>query len=215
MKKNIVILSIISLLSISYNAFSQNENSNIQDVLNDFKNISGSFNQVQNNNNKAKTMNGTFSFAQPNKFIWEYKKPMHQIIQSDGNKIYLYDKDLQQISIKSTNEAMKSSPIAIFFNNKEWINKFNYSSVNKNTWTKNLPINNVHTWIVLKPKEKDSIYKNLSIGLEKNKSLTPKFLTFQDNLGNDGYIEFNNINKKNFNERDFKFNIPKGIDVIE
>jgi outer membrane lipoprotein carrier protein len=46
------------------------------------------------------TSSGTFTFARPGKFIWAYDKPYAQILQADGDKLYVYDKDLNQVTVR-------------------------------------------------------------------------------------------------------------------
>ena len=58
---------------------------------------------------------GNFLFARPGKFIWSYQKPYEQVLQADGEKLYIYDKDLNQITIKTLGNAIGSSPAAILF----------------------------------------------------------------------------------------------------
>ncbi len=50
---------------------------------------------------------GTFEFARPGKFIWTYEKPYEQLLQADGEKLYIYDKDLNQVTVRSW--AMRSA----------------------------------------------------------------------------------------------------------
>src|SRR5680860_540502 len=59
--------------------------------------------QVKMMDGTAKVSNvssGSFSFARPGKFIWTYQKPYEQLLQADGDKLYIFDKDLNQVTIK-------------------------------------------------------------------------------------------------------------------
>ena len=58
---------------------------------------------------------GTFVFARPGKFIWTYVKPYEQLLQADGDQLYIYDKDLNQVTVKKLGNALGSSPAAILF----------------------------------------------------------------------------------------------------
>ena len=58
---------------------------------------------------------GTFLFSRPGKFIWTYSKPYEQVLQADGTRLYVYDKDLNQVTIKKLGDALGSSPAAILF----------------------------------------------------------------------------------------------------
>ena len=62
---------------------------------------------------------GTFIFARPGKFIWTYTKPYEQVLQADGDKLYIYDKDLNQVTTKKLGNALGSSPAAILFGSND------------------------------------------------------------------------------------------------
>ena len=217
---------IIIALSIFNNAYANSSTANLKTKVNpineiaNFESVSGSFLQLQNTGNKSKEFNGIFSFQKPNKFIWEYQKPFKQIIQSDGKKLYIYDKDLKQVTTKNLDESISSSPIALFLNDKNWNKYFSSTTSEKNSITisnnqldrldKNI-VSKINKWILLKPKAKDSIYQYLSVGTINS---VPQILIFQDNLGNSGVIQINNLINQKFKQNDFNFIIPKGVDII-
>ena len=62
---------------------------------------------------------GTFMFARPGKFIWMYQKPYEQLLQADGENLYIYDKDLNQVTVKKLGNALGSSPAAILFGSND------------------------------------------------------------------------------------------------
>ena len=64
---------------------------------------------------RAQESSGTFAFARPGKFIWLYQQPYEQLLQADGEKLYMYDKDLNQVTVKLLGTALSSSPAAILF----------------------------------------------------------------------------------------------------
>ncbi len=56
---------------------------------------------------------GKLVFSRPGKFRWEYEKPYEQIIVGDGEKLWVYDKDLNQVTVKKLEGALGSSPAAL------------------------------------------------------------------------------------------------------
>ncbi len=46
-------------------------------------------------------------FARPGKFIWTYQKPYEQVLQADGDQLYIYDKDLNQVTVKQTGQRAR------------------------------------------------------------------------------------------------------------
>jgi outer membrane lipoprotein carrier protein len=95
----------------------------------------GEFSQRQVKNSageKAKVSSpasGTFVFARPGKFIWTYTKPYEQVLQADGDKLYIYDKDLNQVTVKKLGDALGSSPAAILFGSNDLEKNFTLSEV--------------------------------------------------------------------------------------
>ena len=74
----------------------------------------GEFSQGQvKGGDKARITNlasGTFIFSRPGKFIWTYKKPYEQVLQADGTNLYIYDKDLNQVTVKKTRQCTGFQP---------------------------------------------------------------------------------------------------------
>src|SRR5205085_8434628 len=67
----------------------------------------------------APVSTGTFVFSRPGKFIWQYEKPYAQLLQADGDQLYIYDKDLNQVTVKKLGNALGSSPAAILFGSND------------------------------------------------------------------------------------------------
>jgi hypothetical protein len=86
---------------------------------------------VKNTNGEAPKVStpasGTFVFARPGKFIWTYVKPYEQVLQADGDKLYIYDKDLNQVTVKKLGDALGSSPAAILFGSNDLEKNFTLS----------------------------------------------------------------------------------------
>ena len=66
--------------------------------------------QVRTSGKPGKTSSGTFVFARPGKFIWTYQKPYEQLLQADGDTLYLYDKDLNQVTTRKLGGALGRPP---------------------------------------------------------------------------------------------------------
>ena len=62
---------------------------------------------------------GTMQFSRPGKFRWEYDKPYEQIIVGDGARVWLYDKDLNQVTVRRFDRALGSSPAALLAGSNE------------------------------------------------------------------------------------------------
>jgi outer membrane lipoprotein carrier protein len=147
---------------------------------------------------------GTFVFARPGKFIWTYQKPYEQLLQADGEKLYIYDKDLNQVTIKRLGNALGSSPAAILFGSND---------LEKNFALKEAGVKDGLEWLVATPKAKDTNFDSIAIGLKNG---APEAMELRDAFGQTSVLTFTKFEKNPpLGATQFKFVMPKGADVIE
>lgn len=152
---------------------------------------------------KGANSSGTFMFARPGKFIWSYEKPYSQVLQADGDKLYVYDKDLNQVTVRSLGGALGASPAAILFGSND---------LDKNFTLRDAGVKGGIDWLELTPKAKDTQFETVGIGF-KDGNL--QAMELHDVFGNVTLLTFLNIQKNPPIKGDtFKFNVPKGADVI-
>ncbi|MBB5408104.1 outer membrane lipoprotein carrier protein [Paraburkholderia sp. MM5496-R1] len=152
---------------------------------------------------KPTTSSGTFMFARPGKFIWQYEKPYSQLLQADGDKFYVYDKDLNQVTVRPLGNALGASPAAILFGSND---------LDKNFSLRDAGVKAGIDWLELTPKAKDTQFERVGIGF-KDGNL--EAMELHDVFGNVTLLTFSNIQKNPQLPPDaFKFTVPKGADVI-
>ena len=172
------------------------------------KSARGEFTQHQvkkNANSKASApSSGTFVFARPGKFIWTYTKPYDQVLQADGEQLYIYDKDLNQVTVKKLGDALGSSPAAILFGSNDLEKNFTLSEAAARDGLE---------WLDAKPKAKDTAFEQISIGLRNG---TPEAMELRDAFGQTSVLAFKKFEKNpSLGAQQFKFEMPKGADVIK
>lgn len=149
------------------------------------------------------TSSGIFIFARPGKFIWTYQKPYEQILQADGDKLYIYDKDLNQVTTKSLGNALGSSPAAILFGSND---------LEKNFVLKEGQAKDGMEWLDATPKAKDTTFDHIGIGLRDG---LPQAMELRDSFGQVSLLTFKNFVKNpSLSAGQFKFVVPKGADVL-
>lgn len=162
--------------------------------------------QVKMVDGASKTSNsasGTFVFSRPGKFIWSYTKPYEQVLQADGEKLYIYDKDLNQVTVKKLGDALGSSPAAILFGSNDLDKNFTLSEAGTRDGME---------WLKAVPKTKDSSFEQILIGLRNGQ---PEAMELKDNFGATSVLAFQKFEKNPaLNAGSFKFVMPKGADVI-
>ncbi|GAC1405815.1 MAG: outer membrane lipoprotein chaperone LolA [Burkholderiaceae bacterium] len=147
---------------------------------------------------------GTFVFARPGKFIWTYQKPYEQRLQADGEKLYIYDKDLNQVTVRPLGNALGSSPAAILFGNND---------LNKNFTLKEAGSKNGLEWLEATPRTKDTTFDRIGIGLRNG---LPEAMELRDSFGQVSLLSFTHFEKNPLlATRQFTFITPKGADVFE
>jgi outer membrane lipoprotein carrier protein len=84
-------------------------------MLNETTTVKARFAQtvLDKNNKTLQTSTGTMEFSRPGRFRWEYTKPYEQTIVGDGSKLWIYDKDLNQVTVRKLDRALGASPAAL------------------------------------------------------------------------------------------------------
>lgn len=149
------------------------------------------------------TSSGTFVFARPGKFSWRYTKPYEQLLQADGQTLYIYDKDLNQVTERKLDAALGSSPAAILFGSNDLERSF---------VIKDGPTRDGVEWLELTPKAKDTQFERIGIGF---KGGNLQAMELRDAFGNTTLLTFSAMEKNPGLPADaFRFTVPKGADVI-
>lgn len=152
---------------------------------------------------KDKLSSGSFVFARPGKFIWTYTKPYDQVLQADGEQLFIYDKDLNQVTTRKLGDALGSSPAAILFGSNDLEKNFALSEAGTRDGLE---------WLKATPKAKDSSFEQILIGLKNG---TPEAMELKDSFGQTSVLSFKKFEKNPaLNATSFKFVMPKGADVI-
>lgn len=168
----------------------------------------GEFSQrlVKNVDGVSKTSapsTGTFMFARPGRFIWTYQKPYDQLLQADGEQLFIYDKDLNQVTVKKLGDALGSSPAAILFGSNDLDKNFTLSEAGSKEGLE---------WLKATPKAKDSSFEQISIGLRNG---LPEAMELKDAFGQVSILAFKKFEKNPaLTATSFKFVMPKGADVF-
>lgn len=152
----------------------------------------------------GKQSSGTFIFARPGKFIWTYKKPYEQVLQADGEKLYIYDKDLNQVTVKKLGDALGSSPAAILFGSND---------LEKNFTLKEGEAKDGMEWLEVTPKAKDTTFDRIGIGMKNG---VPAAMELRDSFGQVSLLTFESFERNpTMPANQFRFTMPKGADVFQ
>ncbi|MDR1310343.1 MAG: outer membrane lipoprotein chaperone LolA [Burkholderiaceae bacterium] len=180
-----------------------------QTFVKEIRSATGEFAQVQVHRDAAekwrmgKPATGTFSFLKPGRFIWTYRKPYEQVLQSDGKTLYIYDKELNQVTTKKLPQAIGSNPADILFG---------HAGIEKHFSLKEGDAKNGLEWVSATPNDKESTFQRINIGMKNN---LPVSMELYDALGQLSLIQFTRFEKNPaLSPARFRFVIPKGVDVF-
>lgn len=146
---------------------------------------------------------GTMQFSRPGKFRWEYDKPHEQVIVSDGSRVWLYDKDLNQVTVRRYDRALGSSPAALLAGSNEIEKNYTFTALGAQEGL---------DWLEAKPRTQDTSFEKVRLGFGKSGL---EAMELRDQFGQVTVIKFSTIERNAKLSPDvFRFTPPKGTDVI-
>ena len=146
---------------------------------------------------------GTVQFQRPGKFRWTYDKPYEQIIVGDGEKLWIYDKDLNQVTRRNLDKAIGNSPAALL-SGADDIDRY-YSLLA-------LGVQGKLDWLEVKPYNEESLFEKVRMGFRGN---TLEIMELKDHFGQTTTIKLSRLqrNPKAAPEL-YKFSVPEGADLV-
>ena len=146
---------------------------------------------------------GTMQFSRPGRFRWEYDKPHEQLIVADGAKVWLYDKDLNQVTVRRLDRALGSSPAALLAGS---------SDIEKNYVLSALGSRDGLEWLEAVPRTQDTAFERVRLGFGGSGL---EAMELRDQFGQITVIRFSTIERNlRLPNEAFRFTPPKGADVI-
>lgn len=194
-------------LSMSQMAIADdNANEILDQVRKDLTSMSADFEQYQIDDNQrmSEITTGKMWLNEPNQFKWEYIDPAPQLIVANGKKIWIFDEDLEQVTIKQQDNTQ--NPIYVLLNKEQ--TEINYFIEN---WQDGADSQGIQ-WVSLTPKVPNDEIKQVWLGLSDN---SIRVLKFKNQLDNIDVFMFNNvIRNPELPDDFFTFTPPDGIDII-
>jgi len=146
---------------------------------------------------------GTMQFSRPGKFRWEYDKPYEQTIVGDGTRLWIYDKDLNQVTVRKLDRALGSSPAALLAGSNDIDKSYNLTSSGNQDGL---------DWIEAIPRTRDTTFEKVRMGFSKSGL---EAMELRDQFGQITVIKFSAIERNpKLAAESFRFTPPKGADVI-
>lgn len=152
---------------------------------------------------RRKNSAGSFEFARPNRFRFSYTKPFEQLIVGDGQKVWIFDADLNQASSRKLSDALSSTPAALLAG----------GALDKDFDLVAQPAKDGLEWVLATPKAKDGSFQSMRVGFRGKELAAVEIL---DGFGQRSFLQFSGFapNPAITAER-FQFKPAAGVDVIE
>ncbi len=155
---------------------------------------------------RSKTSSGSFEFARPNRFRFDYAKPFEQTIVADGQTLWLHDKDLNQVTTRKQADALGSTPAALIAAAPD------LQAVQKEFQLQASPDKDGLQWVEAKPKVADGQLRSVRVGLQGDQLAVLEIL---DNFGQRSVLTFRGLQTNVAPRADaFQFKPPAGADVV-
>jgi len=158
---------------------------------------------VSKSGRKPQLSQGTFAFSRPGKFRWTYEKPYEQLMVGDGDRLWIFDKDLNQVSVKKLGLAIGSSPAALLAAD---------AAAEKHFVIVDAGSSEGMDLIEATPRSQDGGFERVRLGFRNN---LPQLMEVHDNFGQVTTLRFERFEPNPALAPGlFRFVPPKGADVV-
>lgn len=199
-------LSIVLFVSFGINyAYGQSPAEELSEILQAYETVQGDFTQtiVDSKANMLQESSGIFTVKAPGLFIWETTTPFPQFVIADLKTIWLYDPDLEQVTISSYNNNIEQSPAMLLSGNPEKI--LAHYTVERSEL--------IDEAYILKPKTLGGSFTELELHFN---TAVIKTLILRDSLAQTTSFDVTNVSlNESVEDSIFTFTIPEGVDILK
>jgi len=146
---------------------------------------------------------GSFTLQRPGRFRWSYAQPYAQLIVGDGKRVWIYDEDLNQVTVRAMAKALGSTPAALLAGAADVERAFELTDAGQRDGLE---------WVEAKPRERETGFERIRLGLS---AAGVQAMELTDHFGQTTLLRFSNIARNPKVDPDaFRFVPPKGADVL-
>ena len=200
-----IFVLILLLLTTTLARAADTARARLDAFANGIKTISGDFAQqvFDPNGGTGKASSGTLALKAPRQFRWDVAKPYQQLIVADGEKVWVYDPDLEQVTVRAQGTEEAHSPLTVLTD---------LSQLDRDFSTSEQGTHDGMIWLRLKSKDKEPQFAWCDLGFDASGLAR---MDFEDSLGNRTTITFSHWQRNpKLPVGTFHFVPPKGVDVI-
>ncbi len=148
---------------------------------------------------------GTVYLQRPGRMRWEYRTPLPQIIVADGTRLWIYDPELAQVTVRDQAQGLGSTPASLLSSEESVDKRFNIQELGLR--------DDGSAWVALTPKDAEPTFRDIRLGFKDTVLIA---MEFRDSLDQTTRLEFRQpSHTPAFDASLFEFQVPEGVDVIE
>lgn len=146
---------------------------------------------------------GMLALEAPRLFRWQVTDPYQQLIVADGKKVWVYEPDLQQVTVRDQGSEEAHSPLTVLTDLSQLDTEFKATDAGTRDGLE---------WLRLVSRSKDPQFEYAEIGFDAS---GPRRMVFVDTLGNRTDIAFSGWERNpSLPSSTFTFVPPRGTDVV-
>lgn len=179
----------------------------LQRFLQDVTSLSAHFDQTQlgDDGQVLATRGGTFQLARPGRFRWHYQTPYEQLMVCDGQRIWNYEPDLAQVTVRDARDILRDTPVALLAEGQRLEERFTVTDAGTEGDVQRL---------ILEPKTADADFRRVELWLQP--SGVPVRMRLHDPLGGTSDIRFSDVQRNaRVDAAQFRFTPPAGVEVVQ
>ena len=177
----------------------------VEGFLQGLQSLQAQFKQTltDRNGRTIEEASGTLAVHRPDRFRWDYQQPNEQVIVADGARIWLYDADLEQVTVRKLDDTLSATPAMLLSGQGNLQDNFTVTQSSQE---------GAIQWVRMEPKRDDTDFKWVRLGFDR---ATLKFMQLADKLGQTTSLEFAQlVRNPAIDPSRFTFTVPPGADVI-
>lgn len=146
---------------------------------------------------------GSAHLEKPGKFRWEYTEPYDQLIVSNGERMWMYEEDLEQVTVREFDKALGQAPIALLSGSAPLDEEFEVEATGEREGL---------LWVQLEPKVKDTDFRRIYLGFDET---SLKVMELRDRFDGATQVVFDDVEINTDIPADqFTFEPPEGVDIV-
>jgi len=207
LKTSYLIIATILLASFSFHSSAeQSDTKKLRELLKQMTSVTAQFVQqsFDGKGGLLQTLEGQLKAKAPGKFLWQTKPPYEQLMVTDGETLWLFDQDLEQVTVQPLDKRIETTPALLL------TGELNQIDAAYEVFAEQLQ----QEWhFVLLPKTPDALFDRLRLEINEHNKL--QRMIIKDEIGQKTILSFSNLQQNaKLDDTIFTFTPPEGVDVI-